>query len=135
MIFLSFVEYFVDKRDCNRSLADRRGHALEASSAHVADGEDSGETGLEEVRGSSQRPFRGRQVLRRQVRSCLDKALIIQRKTAIEPASVRDGSRHHEDVLDTARFDSARSIITPANPLQLIARLAGFKGHDFCLRS
>ena len=57
-------ENLMDECYRDRPLADRRGDALDVAAADVADGEDAGQAGFEQVRRAGQRPVRRRQILR-----------------------------------------------------------------------
>ncbi len=81
----SFAKHLVDERDGDRALSHGRGDAFDVAAPHVADREHSGKVGFEEKGSPRERPLRGGQVFRRQVRSGPDEALRVERDTTIEP--------------------------------------------------
>src|SRR5688572_1691921 len=68
-------QHLVDESDGNRSFTDRGRHALDVAAANIADREETRATGLQQIGRSWQRPLRGHQILRRQVRSGLHESL------------------------------------------------------------
>src|SRR3989442_3724114 len=61
------VQRLMDEGDCNRSFPHGRCHAFDIAAPDIADREDAGQTRLEEMRRSGERPFRGGQVVPRKV--------------------------------------------------------------------
>ena len=57
------MQRLVNECHGNRSFADRRGHALEVSAAHVADREDARKARFEEVRRPDKRPPRDGEIV------------------------------------------------------------------------
>jgi hypothetical protein len=69
--------------DGNRSFTDRGCHALEATSADVADREYAGQTRFEQMRSTSERPMSGGEILGRQVWSGPNKSVRVQRNASV----------------------------------------------------
>ena len=76
----------MDEGDRDRSFAHRRRHALDIAAPDVADREHSGQTRFEQMGRPGERPTRGGQVFRRQIRPGLDEPFGVERDAAIEPA-------------------------------------------------
>src|SRR6185295_10976867 len=68
----------MDQLHADGALAHRRGHPLHARGAHVADREDAGQAGLQQLRWTRERPLGRLQLLRAQVGAGLDEALVIE---------------------------------------------------------
>src|SRR5436189_5543649 len=111
----------MDEGDCNRSFPYGRCHALDIAAPDITDREDAGQTRLEEMRCSGERPFRGGQVVPRKVWSRFDEPVRVERDAALEPVRVRNGARHHEAVADVLRFDVPGAIVPPVNAIEVIA--------------
>src|SRR5262245_1531112 len=128
-VFLSFAQRLMDKGDRNRPFADSRRHTLEAASADVADREYPGQTRFQEIRGPGERPMRHGQIILRQTLPRFDEPFRVERDAPVEPAGVRNGACHDEDVADVARLYVPGLVVPPANALEMIIP---FKGDDFC---
>src|SRR2546427_11981946 len=106
------------KRQGERPLADGRGLSLDVAAPRIADREDAGSICLEQMRRTSVRPFRSRELLGREVRAGLHKSLVIKGNTSIEPARVGVRPGHHEHVADVVRLDVAGSLVAPPDSLE-----------------
>ena len=62
-------EHPVHELDADGPLADGGGDALHVAAARIADGEDAGKAGLEQMRRTRERPARGREIVRREIGS------------------------------------------------------------------
>ena len=75
------------------------------------------------MRRPGQRPVRGGQILRGQIRARLDEAAGIEREAALEPRGTGPGARHGEDVADALRLLPARLVVPPGHPLEMMVPL------------
>ena len=114
-----FVKGPMDESDGNRAFPDRRGNALHATSANVADGEDSWQTRLEQVRNPGEGPVGFSQIFRRQIGSGLDESRFLQGKTATQPLGAGDSTHHREHVPNRVSFVTARPPVAPSHALEL----------------
>src|SRR5438309_6104640 len=117
------VQYLVYGGDRDRSLAHGRGHALQAPRADVPDREDPGETRLEEMRSTGQRPACGGQILGQEVRSRLDEPLGVECQAAVQPARAGHRARHGEDMPDTVRLDTPVLAVAPGHAPEMTVAL------------
>src|SRR5262245_12504836 len=113
----------MNEGDRDRSLAHGRRDALDIAAAHVSNREDTWTTRFEQIGRPGQRPLRGRQLVWRQVRTGFDEALVVEYEAAGEPARIRIGAGHDEDVPDVVSFDVAGPGILPSNPCELSVAL------------
>src|SRR5258705_412702 len=98
----------VEELDRGGALPDGGGHPLHRARAHVADREHPRQAGLELERPAAERPLGGLEVGGREIEPGLDEALWIEGHTVAEPAGVRVGARHGEDVAEVAAFARRR---------------------------
>src|SRR5438445_12511825 len=120
---LLLVQHLVHSGDRDRSLAHGGCHALQAPGADVADREHPGETRLEQMGSAGERPARGGQVLRQQVRSRLDEPLGVEREAAVQPACAGHRARHGEDMPEAVCLDTSALVVAPAHPLEVTVPL------------
>src|SRR4051794_40171837 len=97
-----FPQKLMNEGDSDGALADGGGDALHVSGADIADSEDAGQTGLEQVRRAGGRPLLFREVVGKKVGAGADEAGGIERDASVQPAGVRDGAGHEEEVPDLA---------------------------------
>src|SRR5262245_23722913 len=90
----------MDKRDCDRAFTDGRCHALDVAGSNIAYGENARTGGFEQIRRALEWPSGSGQILRRQVRSGLDKPLPAARDTAVQPPRIALAPRHQDHVPD-----------------------------------
>src|SRR5262249_31755847 len=119
--FLLFLQHTVDEGYGDRSFSDGRGNALDVAAAHITDC-NSRQARLEEIWRAGERPLRGGEIIRRQIRSCLDESFLIQRDTVVKPCCSRYGTGHYEHVPDeTSHVETPRPdppSFPPAAPLR-----------------
>src|SRR5438128_10299091 len=118
------MESLMDEGDRHRAFTPRRRDACDVASAHVADGEDSREAGFQQTRLARERPARGGESLRRQIRAGPDEPVLVERDAALEPARARNGPGHREDVPDVVLRDGPGFVVTPAHALQVASAFA-----------
>src|SRR5205807_5013156 len=106
-----FVQHLVDGGDRDRSLPDGGRRPLDAPAPDVAHREHAGQARFQEMRRPGQRPVRGGQILRGQIRARLDEATGIEREAALEPRGTGSGARHGKDVADALRLLPARLVV------------------------
>src|SRR5437879_1899957 len=109
--------------DRDRSLAHGRGHALQASSADVADREYPRQTRLEEMGRALERPACSSQIFGQEIRSRLDEPLGVEREAAVQPARAGHRARHGEDVPDGVWLDAPGRVVTPADAFEVTVPL------------
>src|SRR5258706_11364124 len=84
------------------------------------------------MRRASQRPARGIEILRREIRTTLDEATVIESEAALQPLRRRNGSRHHEQMPNGLNALHACRAIEAMHALQVIVTL---DRNDLTLRS
>ena len=107
--------------DRNRSFTHCRCYALEAASANIAYREYSGQTCFEQMWSTRQRPLRGGQIVRRQIRSGLNESIRVERNAAVQPMCVWNCASHNEDMAYVARLQLSGYVIPPAHALKMIS--------------
>src|SRR2546422_1048250 len=80
---------------------------------------------------AGERPARGGQVLRQQVRSRLDEPLLIERDAPLQPVRAGHGACHREHVPDALRLDLPALVVAPGHALEVTVPLAA---HDLRMR-
>src|SRR5437764_3698317 len=113
----------VDELHAHRALADRRGHALDAARACVADGEDARPARLQQVGLAGERPAGLLELGRLEVGAGLHEVLLVERHAALQPAGVGIGAGHQEEMTDRARLGLPGVEPAPADPLQAVPSL------------
>src|SRR6476646_6783398 len=101
------LQHTVDEGDHDRAFADRRRHPFDAAAANVAYRKHARQAGLQGIRWARQRPARRVEIVRRQIATGLDEALVVERDTALEPLGVWYRTHHHEDMTDVAPAGAA----------------------------
>src|SRR5713226_6662943 len=125
------VQKLVDERDGDRSLAHRRCDALDVAGANVAHCEHAGTTRFEKIRRPRERPAGVRHFILRDIRTRLDKSLLIERDTPIQPICVRYCAGHDEDVLNVVDLGRAGLEVTPLHAFEMAVPL---EGHNLAVR-
>src|SRR5207237_3043025 len=115
-----FVQHLVDGGDRDRSLPDGGRRPLDAPAPDVAHREHAGQTGFQEMRRPGQRPVRGGQILRGQIRPRLDEATAVEGEAALEPRGTGSGARHGKDVADALRLLAARLVVAPGHAVEMM---------------
>src|SRR2546426_11544631 len=76
---------------------------------------------------AGERPARGGQILRQQVRSRLDESLGVEGEAAVQPARAGQRARHGEDMPNAVCLDVSALLLAPAYPLEVTVPL---EAHD-----
>src|SRR6185436_12600843 len=95
-------EHAMQELHADRSLADRRGDALDRAGADVARAEHARQAGLEEERPPTGRPALAVELRLDEIGTGADESLLVERDAAVQPGAVRLGAGHEEDVRDRA---------------------------------
>src|SRR3989441_364511 len=80
---------------------------------------------------AGERPARGGQVLRQQVRSRLDEPLVIERDAPLQPVRAGHRARHGEDMPNAVRLEAPGLVVAPAHALEVTVAL---EAHDLRMR-
>src|SRR5438034_8239413 len=115
------------RRDRDRAFANSRRDTLGAPTTHIAYREHPRRARLQQMGRATQRPLRGRQLVRGQRRSRLDEPLRIERQASGEPLRARLRSGHGEDVPDVLLLHGPAPPGTPRDVLQMTV---SFEAHD-----
>jgi hypothetical protein len=122
-----FGKYLMYERDGNRSFADGGCYSFDVSAANIADSEDAGETGFQEIGRTLNGPFGFRQIFRREIWAGLDKPSFIARYTTIKPRRIRHRARHGKEMGYVMRLSLSSLIISPGDARKMIV---SFQRHD-----
>ena len=117
--------------DGDRSFADSRRHALDVPSPNITDRKYARATRFEQVGWPRQRPGGCRQVLGSEAGTSLHESVGVESNTSVQPARVRSGSRHQENVTDAMNLGLAGLVVAPGDTLQFVVPL---ERHDFSVR-
>src|SRR5437899_1942112 len=104
---------------------------FQASGPDIADCEDPGAARFEQMGSAGERPARGGQVLRQQVRSRLDEPLVIECDAPVQPVPAGHRARHGEHVPDALRLDLPALVVAPGHALEVTVPL---EAHDLRMR-
>src|SRR4029079_6488872 len=107
------------ERDRDGTFPHCRCHPLDIAGAHIADCKNSRQTRFQEIRRAALKPARCGQVLYGQIRSRLDKTILITHDTAIEPTGSRLCTGHEKDMPNVVSFD-AGGLVAPVDTLEML---------------
>ena len=122
----------MDERHRDRSFADGRRDALDVAAAHVADGEDAGQAGLEQVRRAGERPSRRREIVRVRSGPVLMKPFA---SSATQPSSqcvFGTAPVITKTCLMSCGLDRAGLVVPPAHAARGVRRLRARRSRSAC---
>src|SRR5262249_19078918 len=97
-----------------------RGDAFYITSTNITGSEDSGLTGFQQIRSTSERPARASQLFRRKIRASFNEAAAVEHDATLQPAGVGVRARHYEHMSDVLVLTLAGCVIPPRGPLHMV---------------